>query len=379
MENFVAHIPTRLHFGKDVVKELGKTAKSIGHHALLVYGKGSVLRNGSYDAVKKQLDASGINITEYNGIKPNPVVSDVDKATSLGRLNNVDMVVAVGGGSVIDSAKIISLCIAGNYKGWDVMKHKVKPTRSLPLIAVLTLAATGTEMNPFSVIQNPETKEKIGYANPLIYPAYSFLDPQYTSSVPVNHTAYGIADLVAHCLEAYFGGGECSLSDRFVFAIIQEAMEYGPALLNDPHNYDLRARIMWAATTALNGLTLYGKANGDFGVHDIGHTLSFLYDTPHGASLTIAFPAWMKVLKSRMADRLVKLGENLFNTPDPDATIAGLETFFRKIQCPVRMSETGIGHEKHTEILELMNQNNVSGNNYSLSKIDRENIVAQMA
>ncbi len=165
---------------------------------------------------------------------------------------------------------------------------------SVPLIAVLTLAATGTEMNPVAVLQNPGTREKIGFRNDAMYPTHSFLDPAYTLSVPANYTAYGIVDLVAHCLEAWFGEGDATLSDRFVLSIIKEALEYGPALMADLSNYELRARIMWAATNALNNMTMYGRVSGDWGVHALGHVLSFLYDTPHGASLSIMYPAWMK-------------------------------------------------------------------------------------
>ena len=192
--------------------------------------------------------------------------------------------VAVGGGSVIDSAKIIALCLKEECDIWEVMTGRYSPLSALPLIAVLTLAATGTEMNGTAVLQNHKTREKIGYKNELIYPVHSFLDPTYTLTVPASQTAYGIVDLVAHCLEAWFGEGEASLSDRFVLAIIREAMEYGPLLMKDPGNFELRAKIMWAATTALNNTTMHGKKSGDWGVHRMGHVLSFLYDTPHAAS-----------------------------------------------------------------------------------------------
>jgi alcohol dehydrogenase YqhD (iron-dependent ADH family) len=225
MENFVAYNPVQLHFGKDCVKDLGKAAVTLGKKALLVYGKGSVLRNGSYDDTLKQLKDSGIGVIEYSGIKPNPVVDAVDEAAEIGISEKVDMVVAVGGGSVIDSAKIIAVCIADKAKGWDVMTRKQEPQRSLPLIAVLTLAATGTEMNPTSVLQNHTTDQKIGFRHPVMFPVHSFLDPSYTISVPANYTAFGIVDLVAHSLEAWFGKGEADLSDRFVVAIIKEALE----------------------------------------------------------------------------------------------------------------------------------------------------------
>ncbi len=335
MENFTAFNPTKLHFGQNVVNNLGLAAAELGKKALLVYGGGSVLRNGSYHDTVRQLENKGIVISEFNGIKPNPRVEDVAVGAKLGRENRVDMVVAVGGGSVIDSAKIIAICISENCDPWDVMTRKHLPTSSSPLIAVLTLAATGSEMNSVAVLQNSQTREKIGFRNDLMYPVHSFLDPAYTLTVPEDHTAYGIVDLVTHCMEAWFGFGDASLSDRFVVTIIQEALKYGPALMKDRQNYELRERIMWAATCALNNMTMYGRTSGDWGVHAFGHTLSFLYDTPHGATLSIMYPAWMKALRERAGDRIIELGKALFNVSNVDETIENLTSFFITLGSPV--------------------------------------------
>lgn len=378
MENFIAHNPTCLHFGKGVVAGLGETVKPLGKKALLLYGKGSVLKNGSYQDTASQLKKSGIEVVEYSGIKPNPLVGDVDTAAELGILEKVDMIVAVGGGSVIDSAKIIGICIHDRVKGWDVVKRKVIPSGSVPLVGVLTLAATGTEMNSVAVLQNPATEEKLGFGHPCMFPVHSYLDPAYTLSVPLNYTAYGIVDLTAHCLEAWFGEGDASLSDRFVEAVIKEAMEYGPELMKNPDNYDLRARIMWAATNALNGLTIYGRKSGDWGVHGLGHVLSFLYDTPHGASLSIVYPAWLRVMKTRIPERISKLGNRLFNDNDPENTINNIENFFSLLTSPVRLSQIGITRNQTGEILRVMEKNNVSGMNMKLSTSNREEIVNLM-
>ena len=165
------------------------------------------------------------------GIRSNPVIEDVEAAAALGRKNKVDVVLAVGGGSVIDSAKFTSITIPVNHPAWDFITRKAKPEKAIPLICILTLAATGSEMNPFAVISNHEAKYKDGYGSPLMYPAHSFLDPQLTLTVPLNYTAYGIADLIAHSFEAWFGPGESTLSDRFIISIVQEAIQYGPPLL----------------------------------------------------------------------------------------------------------------------------------------------------
>jgi hypothetical protein len=288
------------------------------------------------------------------------------------------MVVAVGGGSVIDSAKIIALCIAEACEAWPVMIGNYKPTAAVPLIAVLTLAATGTEMNAVAVLQNPDTMEKIGYRNDLMYPAHSFLDPSYTQSVPADYTAYGVVDLVAHCLEAWFGEGEATLSDRFVIAVIQEAMEYGPDLMKDLENYELRSNIMWAATCALNNLTIYGRESGDWGVHALGHVLSFLYDTAHGATLSIIYPAWMKVLKDRAGDRILQLGKALFGSTQVDESIEALESFFQSLGSPLKCQEAGIDPSRKAEILTLMNKHQAGGLNYSLSDKEREELLDHM-
>ncbi|MBI9055437.1 MAG: iron-containing alcohol dehydrogenase [Bacteroidales bacterium] len=378
MENFTAYNPTKLHFGKNIIEKLGETTLEFGKRVLLIYGKGSVQKNGIYDKVMNQLKSVNAEVVEYSGIKSNPLVEDVSEAAQIGKLNNIDLIVAVGGGSVIDSAKIVALSIANNTDPWAIMKYKSKPETTIPLIAVLTLAATGTEMNGAAVLQNPETKEKIGYVSPLNYPKHSFLDPEFTYSVPKNYTAYGVTDLIAHALEAYFGEGEASLSDRFVEVIIKEAMEYGPLVLKDPENYEYRANIMWAATTALNGLTSYGRKNGDWGVHDIGHNISYLYDTAHGATLSIAYPAWLKLHKNRIPKKITKLGNQLFGTNSADETIKGLESFFKSIYCPIKLSDIGIEENKKQEIVNQMLKNKINGMAHEFSDDDRRKIVDLM-
>lgn len=376
MENFIAYNPTKLHFGSEVIKDLGSFASKLGNKALLVYGGGSVLRNGSYQDCRDQLDSQNIEVTDFKGIKPNPRVDDVAEAAKLGRAHGVEMVVAVGGGSAIDSAKIIAICISEDCDPWELMTRKYNPASSLPLVAVLTLAATGTEMNGVAVLQNSETGEKIGYRNDLMYPVHSFLDPSYTLSVPENYTAYGIADLVSHCLEAWFGYGDAPLSDRFVVSIIQEAMECGPELMKDLQNYELRERIMWAATCALNNITIHGRTSGDWGVHALGHTLSFLYDTPHGASLTIMYPAWMKVMKDRAGDRILELGKALFNASSVDETIEKFTALFSLLGCPVNLSESGIEESEKEKILVLMNKNKAGGLNLGFSDEERAAVLS---
>ncbi|NJO69636.1 MAG: iron-containing alcohol dehydrogenase [Bacteroidetes bacterium] len=327
MKNFVAYNPTNLYFGKDVVLNLGKVVSEYGKKVLFLYGKGSIKKNDVYTDILAQLKSVDAQIFEFDGIKSNPLVDDVDRATKIGIENNIDVIIAAGGGSVLDSAKIVAVCISNGCKGWDVMKGKVQIRGAVPLIGVLTLAATGSEMNSSSVLQNHESEEKIGFSHPLMFPKYSFLDPSYTITVPADYTAYGIVDLIAHCLENFFGDGQASLSDRFVGAIIKEAIEIGPKLMNNLTNFDYRSNIMWASTCALNGTTSHGRKSGDWGVHSIGHILSLLYDIPHGASLSIVYPAWLKYHLNIIPERIAFLGKEVYGISSANTTILKLEEF----------------------------------------------------
>jgi alcohol dehydrogenase YqhD (iron-dependent ADH family) len=381
MENFVLFNPVKLHFGQGVTLQIGASAAKIGSKALLVMGKGSVKNNDSYRQVTESLEQAGIQWFEYSGIKPNPVIEDVDAAAQLGREKNVDMVIAIGGGSVADSAKIISITIPTNHSGWEFFNGNKIPKKSLPLLCVLTLAATGTEMNLFAVVQNDELKKKLGFGHPLIFPKESFLDPEFTKTVPANHTANGIADLIAHSLEAWFGMGDASLSDKFIIAIIKEALENGPKLMQNPADYLLRAKIMYAATCALNGMTVPGRKSGDWGVHSIGHSLSVMLDIAHGASLTIAYPAWLEIQKVRIPERVEQLGRELFGVSTANETIESLRRFLGTIGCPLNLKEAGfnIDESQETELLEIMAQNGVSGIIHKLTPEDHKRLVELMA
>lgn len=378
MENFIAYNPVKLHFGANVIDTLGNTVKNYGDRVLLVYGKGSVKKYGYYDQVISQLKESGLEIFEYSGIKSNPIIEDVEAASEVGRKNKIDVIVALGGGSVIDSSKIMALSIASGEKPWDFMTRELTPKVAIPLISVLTLAATGTEMNAAAVVQNHTTGQKIGYVNELMFPKHSFLDPTFTVSVPQNYTSYGIVDLIAHALEAFFGQGEPSITDQITIDIIADAMKWGPLLLDDLTNIDLRTNIMLDATLALNGLTNYGKRSGDWGVHLLGHELSLLFDTPHGASLSIVYPAWLLLQKDRIPERIEKLGKGLFNVNSVDDTINELISFFRKIDSPVSLNEIDIDIEKKAEIVSQFNKNKVSGMHHELNNLDHLKIAENM-
>ena len=376
MENFIAFNPVTLHFGKNILSTLGITLKEFGNRVLLIYGKGSVRKSGLYDMIRNDLKIREFEVFEYGGIRSNPVIEDVDAAAKVGREHHVDVILAVGGGSVIDSAKIISVSIPVQNPGWDFFTGQAKARKSVPLIAVLTLAATGSEMNPFAVITNHALRQKSAFGSPFTFPKHSFLDPQLTLTVPRDYTAYGIADLFAHCLEAWFGIGETTLTDRFVSSILQEAMYFGPKLLDDLQNYEYREKIMFAATMALNGISMYGRSTGDWGVHSTGHCLSLLYDIPHGASLTIVYPAWMKYFKNKIGERINLLGSELFHgTLSTDESIDRIEAFFRLIGCPTRLSDLGISGDLEQLIYESMVINKVSGANMKMTAEDYPTLI----
>jgi len=376
MKNFNAYNPVNLHFGKGVTEKLGETVKLYGTNVLLMYGKGSVVKFGYYDQVKKQLLDSGLTLSEFSGIRPNPLSTDADRAIKQGK--DTDVIVALGGGSVIDTAKAVSVGIPEQTPVWDIVTGKYTPVKAIPVIAILTVAATGTEMNPFAVLQNPDTQEKNGFGGPLMFPKHSFLDPEFTYSVPLNHTSYGIADLIAHSFENFFGEGDAPLTDRMTSAIVKEAMKFGPRVLQEPHNYENRSNIMMQAMCALNGSTAYGRVSGDWGVHGIGHILSLLYDMPHGASLSIAYPAWLKLMATRIPERIQRLSKLIFGRADVEDFIFKIEQFFVAINCPVRLSDMDIGTEEHEKILELMNTNKVSGYHHELSAEDRKQLLSFM-
>lgn len=378
MEKFVAYNPVKLHFGKNVVNNLKDSVKKYGKKVLFLTGKGSVKKYGYYDIVRKQLEEAQLEITEFDGIKPNPLIEDARNAMKLGLENKVDFIVALGGGSVIDSAKMIAIGIGSNNDPWEYMTGEKQPTATIPLVNILTLAATGTEMNAAAVLQNHETGQKIGWGHPLGYPAESFLDPTFTLSVPKNYTAYGVVDLIAHALEAYFGKGEPSVIDEITFSIIKDAIEKGPKLLNNLSDYDLREAIMLDATLALNGLTMYGKQSGDWGVHSMGHELSLLFDTAHGATLSIAYPAWLKLHSSKIPNRIIKLGQGLFGVDTVEETIKQLEKVFVDLGSPIRMSEINLMDKEAELLLNQYNKNAVSGVHHKLEKSDYNTLVELM-
>ncbi|WP_042480866.1 iron-containing alcohol dehydrogenase [Solitalea canadensis] len=384
MENFTYQNPTKLVFGKDVVDQVGKESIHYGKKALILIGKGSVKSSGLYDRISTHLDAAGISYVTYEGIKSNPLYNNADEAVSLAKEFQAEMIIAVGGGSVIDSAKAVAMGYYVNHSVWDFYLHKTKPEKALPIIAVLTLAATGTEMNPFTVLQNNAEESKRGFGHELLYPKVSFLDPVLTFSVPQSYTSYGVADLIAHCLETFFGQGDAPLSDHTIASIIRLAIKYGKIVYNDPTDYDSRGNIMWLATNALNGTLALGKQNGDWACHAIEHSLSALFDIAHGAGLSIVFPAWMKYNQRYLQSRLAFLAKYVFDVNEENEALAAyefihkLEEFFTSIGTPIRLQEAQIDELQKDKIVDNLNRYKANGLHIKLDETAREKIVDLM-
>lgn len=386
MENFQYYNPTKILFGKDVVDQLCNEVSSYGNKALIVIGKGSVKKSGLYARVLSLMNICGMQHVTYEGIKSNPLYQDADEAIKLAKENQVNVIVAIGGGSVIDTAKAVAMGFYVEHSVWDFYLQKAaKPTKALPLFNILTLAATGTEMNSGSVLQDTISGIKNGYSAPCLFPKVSFLDPSYTLSVPLNYTAYGVADLISHSLEQFFGKGDSPLSDLYTASVIKLAIEYGEKLMQEPSNYEYRSQIMWLATNALNGTLKAGKNSGDWGVHGLEHTLSVLYDIPHGAGLTIIYPAWLKNHQPQINSKLAFLAQHVFNVVIEDENNAAnlfiqkLEAFFKTIQTPVKLSEANISINDKAKIIDNFKLNKVSGAVYPLKEADYDAIFDLMA
>ena len=362
MKNFISSNPTKLLFGQGVISKLGDYSKKNGSKAVIMIGKGSVKHNGILDAVMEQLTSVGTDYVLYEGIKSNPIYQDIDDCVSVAREFKADQIIAVGGGSVIDSAKAVAVGFFHDGSVWEICSGGIKPKEALPILCVLTLAATGTEMNKFSVIQNVETGQKLGWGTDLVYPQVSFLDPEYTFSVPATYTSYGVSDLIAHTFEQYFEPTSSPLSDHLATDIVKLAFEYGKQVLDNPNDYESRSNILWLATVALNGSLSAGKQGGDWGVHGFEHSLSVLYDIPHGAGLSIIYPAWMKYFFSEIEQKLDFMAQRVLGeSKKAQDFIDAYEAFSISINSPTRLSEVDINADQESRIIENLVTNKVSG------------------
>jgi NADP-dependent alcohol dehydrogenase len=347
MVNFTLHNPVKLVFGKGMIAELKKLIPS-GTKVLMTYGGGSIKKNGVYDQVRQAL--AGYELVEFGGIEPNPQYETCMKAAELAKKEKVGFILAVGGGSVLDGTKFIA--VAATYTAgdpWEIMEGRTPVKAALPLGCVMTLPATGSEMNTFSVISRAATGEKQAFGSEHVYPKFSILDPETTFSLPMKQTENGIVDTWVHVMEQYMNDVECSaLTSRMAEAVLRTLVDYAPKVKANPDDYQVRAELMWCATVGLNGWLGMGAAAQDWATHMMGHELTAIYGLDHARTLAMIMPAVHRFQMKRKQARLAQFGKRVFHIVDGDeATRAAqaidrMEAFFQSLAVATRLSAYGI-------------------------------------
>ena len=357
MQNFDYMTPTRLIFGKESIVKLPSVMAQFGKRILLTYGGGSIKRIGLYDRVKELLE--DYDIVELSGIQPNPKYDpSVLDGVRLCKEHNIDVILAVGGGSVLDCSKAIAAGAKYDGDPWDLISYKVKAQAALPIVDIITLAATGSEYDTFGVISRTETNDKIGYGDPLLYPVCSILDPVYTFSVSKKQTAAGCADAMNHTMEQYFAADTTLLNDGFCESMLKSLMVNTRKCLDNPEDYTARAEMMLCCTYGCNGILSLGNSPSGWPCHGIEHALSAYYDITHGEGLAIITPRWMKhILNERTLPRFVKYGINVFgidaSLPQQEIAERAIDAtyrFFESINLPMHLREVGIDDSRIDEM-----------------------------
>lgn len=370
MNDFTFYSPTKIVFGRDAIDRTGEELAALGFtRALIVYGGGSVVRCGTLDRVKASLDARGIAYAELGGVRPNPEVASVRKGIELARAESVDVIVPVGGGSSMDAAKAIALGTCYDGDVWDFFAKRATPKQRIPVVAVPTIPASGSEASNSAVISNDAEHLKSGLNTDLNRPVLAIMDPTLTFTLPPYQTAAGITDMIAHIMERFFSGEPAApVTDNIACGIIRAVMDSAPRVLENPKDYDARANIMWAGTLAHNGLAgcgtnVPGGRDGDWSCHGLEHELSAL-DTSitHGAGLAVVFPAWMRFVWREHPERFLDFAKGVFDIEAIDdteeavcdavtATIDELQGFFVSLGMPHTLGELGV---KEADIDQLL-------------------------
>lgn len=370
MFDFNYYSPTEVEFGKDSLTKLVELIKKYGgSNVLLHYGSGSVIKSGLLDKVKTMLDTVEIPYVELGGVKPNPRLSLVYEGINLCRENNIDFILAIGGGSVIDSAKAIGYGVNDGDDVWELYEHKRKAIDIVPVGVILTISAAGSETSNSSVITNEETNAKRSYNDNLGRPKFAIMDPNLTMSLPWYQTACGIADILMHTEERYFtSGGNMDITDSIAEGLMRSVIRNGLLLKTNPNDYDARAEIMWAGSLSHNGLTGCGNDGGDFTTHMLEHEMGGLYDVAHGAGLAAIWGSWARYVYKDALARFKKFAINVClvedKGSDEEIAIKGIEfmeDFYRKIDMPTNMKELGIEPTKEEINLMASNCAKVSG------------------
>ena len=359
MENFTFFNPTQIEFGTDKEKQIGQHLAEHGiKKVLLCYGSERIKREGLFDVVSKSLAEQGIAFLECGGIVSNPVISKVREGIALARQHQVDAILSVGGGSVLDSSKSIAAGFCHDGDVWDLFVGKAPVESALPLFAILTLAATGSEMNPGAVVTNDETQEKFFIMAAPLFPKVSIVNPALMQGVSRDYLVYSASDVIAHLIETYFTATvHPKLPSRLVESLINTVIETTEALLADPADYAARAQFAWAATLALNGLTYSGAAGFSYPNHAIEHSLSALFNVPHGAGLSVIVPAWMKWYLDRNPAQFERFARNVFGVEGGEQGIAALQAWYDKIGTPTHLPQLGIKETDLPAIVENVQRN----------------------
>ena len=351
MFNFSYYIPTQVVFGRDAEERAGTLVKAQGCKKVLIhYGSGSVVRSGLLGRIKASLEQEGVAYTELGGVVPNPRLSLVYQGIELCKKEGVDFILAVGGGSVIDSSKAIAYGLAEDADVWELYDRARQAKACLPVGVVLTIAAAGSEMSDSSVITKDEGGIKRGYSSDLCRPRFAIMNPELTATLPPYQTASGCADILMHTMERYFTpNGTMAITDSLAEGLMRTVMENAVILRDDPANYDARAEIMWAGSLSHNGLTGCGSDGGDWATHGLEHEMGGMFDVTHGAGLAAVWGSWARYVYRDCLDRFVKFAVNVMgveNTGAPEDValkgIQAMEDFYRSIQMPTCFSELGI-------------------------------------
>ena len=353
MKAFVWDVDTRVCFGAGQLDRIGAEAARLGQRALLVYGGGSIRRSGVYDRVCSSLAEAGVTHCELPGVTPNPRCTDADRGAALCRQQGAELVIAVGGGSSIDCAKAAAAAACCGVPSWELVKGRAPITAALPILAVPTLAATGSEMNTIAVISNPDTQEKIGMRAPALRPRTAIVDPALPATAPAFQVASGAADIFAHALENYLGPEPAALQDALAEGLLRTVVRFGPEAAADPGCLAAQSELMWASCHAINGLLSLGKGH-PWTAHTLEHQLSAFHDVTHGAGLAVLLPAWLTcTLDARTAPKLAQLGRRVFDlTPsgcaadDARAAIDAMRRFFAALGLPDTLRGLGIGSDE---------------------------------
>lgn len=355
MNNFTFHIPTDIRFGKDQIQCLPEELKKYGKNVLLVYGGGSIKRSGLYDKIRDLL--KDFEVSELSGIEPNPKLTSVEKGAAICKEKDIQVILAVGGGSTIDASKHIAAAACYDGEPWELVKDRSLVKKALPVAVVLTICATGSEMNSGAVISNEKTHEKLEINHPLLYPKLSVCDPTYLYTLPPEQTAAGAVDILSHVMEQYFqSNDEAYITDVLSEAVMKTVVKYARKAMDEPQNYEARSNLMWASTVGLNHLLTVGKG-GAWSVHPIEHVISAYYDITHGVGLAILTPAWMEyVLSDKTVLRFARFAREVFGvkeTDDAKAAELGIEKvreFNRSLGMPSTLTEVGILQDKFDEM-----------------------------